>query len=220
MKIFFTLIMIIAALRCDGSEIFHYHLSDEEQEKTSFIWEQDSLAPFDELIVSWNAQRPQKGAYLIQLSVLNGEWSSWLDYAFWSYNDQYTFNQQTLDSNFRVYQDAFECLNGIQATGFRIRLLAKDREDLKEFRSVHICATYQAMHWVCACTAASRQKFVDLTVPKISQMALPDERNTRLCSPTATTAVIQYLSKSPDLLPLAFADRIHFLISMETGYLI
>ena len=72
-----------------SSERLHRLLTEKEKENCIFVWEEFTEYPFDELIISWNAERPTQGAYLIQVSVLTEEWSPWFDYAFWGTHDQY-----------------------------------------------------------------------------------------------------------------------------------
>lgn len=190
------------------TEQYHCLLSYAEIRSPSFIWEKITPSPFDELIVSWDAQRPSTGAYLLRLSVLTDQWSPWLDYAAWSTNDQHTFQQENTEWHIKTYQDSLECLNGIQATGFRVWVEAQNRADLQGFRGIHACATDLKRHAVLDSIPANCPDHLHLDVPKISQMALQDARNTRLCSPTSTTAVLQFLSQSPLPHPLSFANEV------------
>lgn len=207
MKTFFwTILMTLFLSQTSASECLHRSLLKSEKKNHSFVWEETQLAPFDELIVSWDAERPLQGAYLIQLSVLTSEWSPWLDYAFWGAHDQHTFKHALSDLGIEVFQDALEVLNGNQARGFKIRVLANDGASLKGFRTLHISATDRSTHTVSF--IPTENVFVHLDVKGISQITLPDERRLRLCSPTSTTAVIQSLSGSPNPSPIEFANAI------------
>lgn len=207
-KVIVTLIMLTQTLKCFSSELFHHPLNADEKRLPSYIWERKTAAPFDELIVSWNAQRPQTGAYLIQLSVFTQDWSPWLDYAWWSSSDQRTYKQQHEGFNVRTFQDALECLNEAQATGFRIRIEVQDMKNLNGMLAWHACTTDLKNHHVDCSKSFFNTATVELPIPKISQMALPDKRNIRLCSPTSTTAVVKYLSQSALLQPVTFANTV------------
>lgn len=201
------LILAIAVImQVYSSEIRHYSLLESEQKKDVFIWEEMTSQPFDELIISWDAKRPQQGAYFIQASLLTTEWSPWIDYAVWGACDQYTFKQHFPQSGLQVYQDAIEVLQDKKAIGFKIRVIAEGEAHLIQFRTLHASITDRKTH--CIDSEFQENVCIHLTLNGISQMALPDERRMRLCSPTSTTAVIHFLSKSQYLSPLEFAPYV------------
>lgn len=197
--------MTVFFSQAHASELMHRSLLEYEKENDTFVWEETQLKPFDELIVSWDAERPLNGSYLIQVSLLTSEWSPWLDYAFWSSYDQYTFKNCLPDFNIQVYQDAVEILQDHKASGFRIRIIT-DNTTLDGFRTLHISAIDRQTHTVNY--ISSEDVFVNLEINGLSQIALSDERHFRLCSPTSTTAVINFLSGTLDLSPIEFADSV------------
>lgn len=203
---FWTILMTVLFSQSYASELRHRSLLESEKKNNSFVWEETNLSPFDELLISWDAERPQNGAYLIQVSILTSEWSPWLDYAFWGTCEQYTFNQCLSDLGVQVYQDAVEVLQNNQASGFRIRIIADENASLNGFRTLHISAIDRKSHSVNF--IPSEKISVNLNVGGLSQMALTDERNHRLCSPTSTTAVINFLSGTSELSPIDFANLV------------
>jgi len=186
-----------------ASELHHYFLRGEQLEA---IWEETAVEPFDELILSWDASRPEQGDYLIEVSALINGWTPWLNYAFWGAHDQYTFNEK--NETTQTFQDAFEILNGQLAAGFRVRISAKDGASLKKVRALHVCLTNRKKHEVDQHLSKDEDIIVDLEVSGTSQICLPDDRRTRLCSPTSTTAVINYHKEATRLSPLDFANRV------------
>ena len=204
----FTFFMLFTSFKCHCSEIHHRILNTMDKDTLSFIWEQYTALPFNELIVSWDANRPPTGAYLIKLSVFTQAWSPWLDYAYWSSTDQHTYQQQNPDLPIRTYQDALECLQGTQATGLESASKPQNRQNLEGLHGLHACATDLKTHQLEAADALNSANLIDLNVPQISQMALRDERKDRLCSPTSTMAVVKFLSPQEGLRPLSFADEV------------
>lgn len=184
----------------DPIKISHRILSESERNHRTFVWEETKQEPFDELIISWDAERPETGSYLIQVSLLTSRWSPWLDYAYWSAKNQYTF--KVILDDIRVYQDAVESQH--KATGFKVRIIAKDT--LGGFRGLHTSAIDRSEHAVNF--HPTKEISVNLRVPGISQIALPDDRRIRLCSPTSTTAVIHFLSNAMHLSPIDFANTV------------
>ena len=207
MKTFFwTILMTLLTSQLPATELMHRTLLEFEKTNNAFVWEEIQLKPFDELIVSWDAQRPLTGSYLIQVSLWTSEWSPWFDYAFWSVHDQYTFKKCLPDQNIQVHQDAVEVLQDGKASGFRIRILTNENASLDGFRTLHISAIDRKTHTISFIPCEN--VFVHLKVKGISQMALSDERHPRLCSPTSTTAVINFLSNTLALSTIEFANSV------------
>jgi hypothetical protein len=181
-------------------------LLESEKRKNSFIWKETPLNPFNELIVSWNAERPTQGAYLIQVSLFIGKWSPWVNYAFWGSSDQCTFKKHLHESSLNVYQDTIEVLNGYKVNGFKVRVVAEKNSSLEKFKDLYASTTDHSTHTITP--TVSENIYVNLEVKGLSQIALKDERHLRLCSPTSTTAVIRFLTNSLDLSPLEFANHV------------
>ncbi len=206
MKKCFLWLILTTLFQVHSSEWSHRDLSETEKKQDLFVWEKTELAPFNELIVSWDAKRPVQGSYLIQVSLFVTEWSPWLDYAYWGVEDQHTFKERLPEAKTQVYQDAAEILEGHQASGFKVRVIAQKMSSLEKFDTLHACATDWSTHAVSL--TVSEGISIDLNVLGLSQIALPDERRLRLCSPTSTTAVIRFLLNDATLSPLVFADKI------------
>jgi Peptidase_C39 like family len=182
----------------------HRTINTLEKEQLAFTWEETNVLPFTELILSWSAQRPQEGHYLFQMSFLfSSEESPWLNYAYWGKSDQRTFNHEL--STLRIYQDLAETLEGQQAIGFRVRVLANEGANLNNVRALHVCLTNLHTHQH---DFDSNPLSIDLEISGLSQMVLPNERHLRLCSPVSSTAAIRYLQKNATLCPLKFANRV------------
>lgn len=206
MKTFLIIFMTAIISQVYSSTLMHRSLSECEKNNNIFVWEETQLNPFDELIVSWNAERPLSGSYLIQVSLLMSEWTPWLDYALWSTNHQHTFNTCLSDVCLQVYQDTVEVLENNKSTGFRVRVIVNQNASLEGFRALHISAIDRDQHTVSV--VPSEGTSVHLQFEGLSQMALSDERRGRLCSPTSTTAVTRFLLNSLDVSPIEFANSV------------
>ena len=151
----------------------------------------ENIAPFDELIVSWNADRPSTGNYKIYVSVKTDSWSPWQLYASWGADGQ---------SSFLSSIDTFNLPEGQKATGFQVKT-----EPAEGIRSLHVYTngnkTREAQQHIPYTTA------VALPVAGLSQMALDHERAGSLCSPTSTAAVVRYLSNNPQINAVDFAKK-------------
>lgn len=169
-------------------------------------WREEDLAPFDELMISWNAARPTEGRFLFYVSVKTDEWSSWLLYASWGNDGQSSFQSTAANmTSVRVYQDAVEVTEGKKATGFDIKIVAEGGANLDNIHSLHV--------YINSDRSNTPQKpdfcgpSICLNVPGLSQMTLDHIRHRDLCSPTSTTAVTRYLSRDATIDPLCFAQQ-------------
>lgn len=169
------------------------------------IVEKKEVTPFDELIISWNSQRPHKGHYLIQVSLLVESWSPWFDYAFWGVDSQHSFKYEDPAHSLSIFQDTIQVTNEKNAKGYKIKLIAKEGATLGGFRAFYPFTSNN--HRLC--TELKNYRSVQIEVEGLSQLKLPDERNRRLCSPTSTTAVLRHLMHSSELCPLDFAKKVH-----------
>jgi hypothetical protein len=160
-------------------------------------------APFDELMVTWNASRPLQGAYHFYISVKADHWSPWLRYATWGNEGQQSYKETSEKGLVKVYQDAFTVTDGKKGSAFRIKIETEGDAHSEGVWAMHVY------------TNSDKQKIdlkkegvfesVSLPVEGLSQMALDHMRFKDLCSPTSTTAVVRFLSGHKALNPLAFA---------------
>lgn len=164
-------------------------------------WKEEGLSAFDELMVSWNARRPKGGKYSIYVSVKEKEWSPWLLYATWGKDEQSSHSCGSKEAPIRVYQDAVT-LNGVVATGFKVKAVAEGGADLKDIYGVHVYTNGKKKE-----EPISYSSPIYLQIPGLSQMALQHPRSDSLCSPTATTAVVRYLLNHSGIDPIGFAKR-------------
>lgn len=160
------------------------------------VWEIDGLEPFNEWMMTWNAERPQDQDYEFYVSVKTEGWSPWMPYAKWGANGQNSFNQQTPDGNVRVYQDALEIKQG-RATGFKVYVNPPIEE-----MSLHVYTNGD--HSV---EGSKELSAVSLPLEGLSQIALDHPRAKDLCSPTSTTAAVRYLGQN-EVDPLVFAANV------------
>ncbi len=208
MRKFVFLLTMLSFFNLKASETFHLEHVQVHSEQESFIWEKKELSPFNELIFSWDAQRPQQGYYLIKVSLLimnmdRAGWSPWLNYAYWGAQDQYTFKEGFAEAFFQTNQDSVETTEGKRAIGFKIQIQAKEGAALQPLRALHVCLSDTKQQEESRCKRALDDSMnLKLKVKGLSQIAIPDERNWRICSPTSTTAVIRYLSSLPHSPPL------------------
>lgn len=173
----------------------------------AYCWETHATSPFNELLISWNAQRPQHGQYVISISTYTNEWSPWLLYAVWGTTIQYSFHETTPHAPVRTFQDQVELLNGHTATRFRIRVTACAGATLDGFYSLHACASL--LNTPQALATYSPASSIHLSVSGLSQIKLQHPRAMSFCSPTSVTATLRYLQGNSTLNPLTFTQGVY-----------
>jgi hypothetical protein len=204
-SIFFFIFLSLSSL-LKTAEYFHHSLSPQEKKTSVVTWEKKNTTPFDELIISWDAKRPPRGNYLIKTSLfINNKWSDWLIYAYWDDNNQYTIKDQPAAGSVKAGLAATSVLNGDKAYGFRVQINANEGANLHNFRTIHASSIDRSSHKVDG--IIQEPHFIELKVPRLSQMSLGTDDKDRICSPTSLTAVMRYL-KGSLYNPLAIAPHV------------
>lgn len=195
------------AITQNKSSIHSHSLPKHASQKICYIWTVPGTLPFDELLISWNALRPPCGHYAILSRLLiQDQWTSWLLYAVWGGKEQFSFQDAPFHIPVRSFQDQVEVLDNKVATAFSIRVIAYGGATLENFYTLYACTSrMNAPHL----TYSSSSRSLSLTVPNISQLSLNHPRPRSICSPTSTTAVIQYLLSDRQLDPLLFAKHVY-----------
>lgn len=182
-----------------NSADLYYVIPADARKERSFVWEKTDVSPFNELIIGWNALRPDHGHYHLSLSLKLEDWSPWLSYALWGPNSQRSFEQKA--GPIHVFQDTVNIDESFTATGWRVKVDAEEN-DLQKFHALY--STTPSLQK----TQNIKFPYVCLEVPGISQIQISDPRNMRICSPTSTTAAVRFLNKSTTITPLEFADKV------------
>ncbi len=168
-------------------------------------WREQSLPPFTELMLSWNAARPTDGKYLFYVSVKTSTWSPYLLYASWGSDGQTSFKGTTFDSTVSVYQDALEITGTEKATAFQIKVVSEGSASLNRIHGLHVYTNGDAKQEPEQ--AFSYPSPVHLPVTGLSQMCIHHIRCKDFCSPASTTAVARYLSNKQTIDPVHFAEN-------------
>lgn len=190
------------------AQMHHHWISSSASADTSYEWEVSTPWPFDELIVTWNALRPNDGSYSLFLSVeVEGRWSPFYLYSRWGASGQSGGDAADLEFGLRIFQDTLEQSPGRKAARFRVRVEADGSAAMGAFRSLHACVSqvdaFQTDDFI------KIGETVNLNVPLVSQFALPHLRKRDLCSPTSASAVVGYLKNTRQADPVAFANGAH-----------
>lgn len=192
----FVFAMILSSQQIQGS-MYHHGPTQE--------WKKENTLPFDELILSWNAQRPTDGTFLFYIRIKANEWSPWLLYATWGSSGQSSFSETLQDGSARLHQDTLEMLNGKKATGFEIKITAEGNAAIDNIYALHVYTNGDKLQ---ESIPFYKGPAVYIDVPGLSQMTLDHPRYCDLCSPTSTTAVTRFLTENDTIDPVNFAQKV------------
>jgi hypothetical protein len=189
----------------DQSIAVYHHWPSVDSGSISYTWEEQEVADFDELIISWNLLRPQYGEFKFLVSVKIQEiWTSWFPYASWGANGQKGGDIRGVNVPLYIDQDIVSIRDKHKANGFRIRLEASEGAFLDECYAIHACASsieeFRPDHH-----SFKVRYNIDLKLPLMSQMQLSHPRCRDMCSAVATSSAVSYLLNKNRIDPIFFA---------------
>lgn len=190
-----------------ATKLYTHFFEPSEINGLSYIWEKETI-PFDELIISWNAQRPQKGHFVFSVSFKKERWSEWLPYAYWGRESQKSTCAEYKEWGLKINCDTITLLDGKTVNKFKICIEACEGATLDSLFSLNASVRRIGDHIQTINTNFMEKDSIDLDVPLLSQLALPHPRCTNMCSPASTTSVLRYLLKTQTIDPLTFAEKV------------
>lgn len=189
------------------ADFSHLYKEEVKEAGETYLWRQEELPPFNELLLSWDALRPTKGSFLFQVRIcVDSVWSPWLNYGEWSSSTQHSFSESFPETFAKVFQDTAETCDGKLATAFEVRVRGEGGASLQSLTNLYVC-TSSLNHF----KQNSPTSLENVQVPDIkgqSQMILDHPRGKDMCSPTSTSTVINFLMGSGTVEPLIFASRV------------
>ncbi len=173
------------------------------RETDTIIFQKKEIAPFTQLVVCWNAQRPTSGHFDIFLRVHSNHWQPWIKIASWGDGIQKSYFKKQGHCTFKYVR--LELDKGFYGNGFEVKVVGKDA-DCSKIHALFVCAANydtfvpEKPYWASKDLCSVRVKGVS----KKSQQLIDHPRVNALCSPTALSMVLQHrLHKSIDSLETA-----------------
>lgn len=163
--------------------------------KSEYTWHHKTKDPFRELIVSWNAFRPKKGAFEVFVQVKHKTWSPEFKLAQWGVNSQQTF-VNTRNRFVHVKHVRTELQRGRKAKEFKVKVLATGGANLKRLKAIFACASQGPQNFLYKKTEISLPDVWVKGVPRQSQMVLNHIRACDMCSPTSLAMQVSFVLKN------------------------
>lgn len=166
--------------------------------KDDIIITKNSVPAFTQLILSWNACRPQRGHYTFWVQgkeAQTGTWSGWHKMMMWGASVQCSY-LSSADSIAQHHHVRFEACSGKKMNGFRIKVTAHNGANVCDLHA--ITAAYADLTRFKSEDITCYKNFASIKikrVPRKSQFALKHPERHRLCSPTSCAILVEYFSR-------------------------
>jgi len=165
---------------------------------------------FKQLIFSWNAYRPKQGYftfYIQSRDAASKKWSSWYKMVEWGAAVQRSHLVKLIAGNPEYVYVRLEQPNGKYADGFRLRVEAHGQAQLADLRFLSVSISdFTKFSIEPVAKHANLPSIKIIGVPKYSQMTLAHEDCKTMCSPTATSMQLGYITKKW-IDPIEFATK-------------
>ncbi len=180
----------------------HFITPPKENDPTldSYTWEDIAPIPFDELIISWNAKRPEKGHLTFWTQVQYGsQWSPWHRMASWGASKQRSFVNK-LHQHVHTKHVRVELQRKQSACAFRIKAVFHEGATIENLHAIFACLSYQNYFRATSPYMNYPKLFKDsnanaIKLPLISQMLINHDRYQDLCAPTSLSMVTSHFNK-------------------------
>lgn len=158
------------------------------------VWQKEGLAPFNELIISWNGLRPMQGYVTIYVSVKYGKkWSEWHRLAKWGPKCQRTFINNA-HPFVHTKHCRIEMQRGVFGRGFRAKIEFRNGAHARDVKALFACTSRLDQVQIIYPHHALPTTVIK-NIPRQSQMVLNHERFKDLCSPASTSMLVAYFYK-------------------------
>lgn len=172
----------------------------------TLCYDVEDIHPFNELILSWRAKRPEKGSFMFYVKLRTKRWSPWIYYASWGKDLQQTFTFLCPASKIKSFQDRIQVTEKEVAKAFKIKIVAKGGAILEDISELYISLA-DLEKFSISVPKELEDVFIS-DIPARSQMKLDHHRKRHLCSPTSISTVLNYLRPGSLTDPVMFATHI------------
>ncbi len=198
-----------AATQESWSTTYKKIIKSSDVHRDYLLFEQKTV-PFTQLIMCWNAQRPETGYYEFFIRARDQKTKKWLDWhkmIEWGAHVQKSFFSRSKGSCFNYAR--FEMDETQRGDMFQVKVVAHDAS-LRDVKALMVTAT----DLTTFVTEPYNQRAKDLPsfyirgVPKKSQLMVDHPRNGAICSPTSMSMVTGALLQE-DVDSLDFAEHVY-----------
>ncbi len=196
-----SLLATLVSLFAKGQEWSSLHKKFFADTSTNerLVFEKTKITPFTHLILSWNAQRPKVGYFTFEVQAHNTQTNQWTPLykaIEWGHNKQLSFYNKaiTKDKHSQYVNIRLEMLNGATADGFRVYCSAAKGADVSLVKMIAV-NTLNTQLFAPEIIPKKKYKSIHIkNVPYASQFLIKHPKFSELCSPTATSLLVSFLT--------------------------
>lgn len=206
-------LLMVSTAHARWTSVFRQRITPQDVKNATdnlIVFTKDGVHPFSQLMFSWNAMRPHKGHFSFYVQARharNKKWGVWHHMSDWGAGVQRSYVSKS-DGIAQFVHVRLESNKANLCDGFRIKIIAKNGASLSQLKAFTVTIAnshdFKPEHYGDHIEQLSSVYVHD--VPKISQFALNHPDNSRICSPTSCTMLIQFLT-GVEIDPLDFARR-------------
>lgn len=188
------------------------YISEENLDSNVYLWQENNIALFSQLIFSWNAFRPAVGYLKFEGRVRNSitkKWYPWHEMINWGKNVQRSFFNKSKHGSHYDYV-RLELPYGEFADAFKIRVIAHNGAVISSLMQLAVTFSNFSL-FIPESENYYKNKLSSIKivgVPKLSQMVLNHERFENICSPTSMAMLTGYITKQK-INPVNFANSVY-----------
>lgn len=190
--------------RFSGSEL------DNLVGKAHLTFTKTNIPTFKQLIFSWNAYRPKQGYftfYVQSQDAYTKKWSPWYRMVEWGSAVQRSHHVKFNSFDPQYHHVRLEQPTSGYANGFRLKVEAHGEAKLANLRHLAVTtADFSKLQPEVSASYSNLASFKIAGVPKYSQMVLLHDDAKKMCSPTASSMQVGYLTKKK-VDPVVFAKK-------------
>jgi len=197
MILFFTLV-----IHSKEWSSIHKKFFTDTNTSEQLVFEKTKIAPFTHIILSWNALRPAAGYFTFEVQAHNTQTNQWTPLykaIEWGHQKQLSFhnNAVTKDRHSHYVNIRLEMLNGATADGFRVYCSAAKGADVSLVKMIAV-NTLNTQLFAPEIIPKKKYKSIHIkNVPYASQFLIKHPKFSELCSPTATSLLVSFLTNTP-----------------------
>ena len=183
---------------------------DAHKFRQALLFTKKNTPQFTQLIFSWNAFRPENGFFRFQARVRDAKtkkWHKWHKMMEWGNAVQCSFIDKTLFGT-QYHYVRLEVPKGTFADAISVKVEGCEGADCSLLRGLYVNLSNFLNFKPESVGALNLSSLHIRKVPEYSQMVLDHPKKEALCSPTACTMVVNYLTRKK-VCPVDFAQSAH-----------
>jgi len=203
LQIIYILLCVYACIHAHNNnwtwlytEKYTHNKKNINNRKRQVLFKKENIAPFTQLLLSWNVIRPEKGYFSFYIQVRNAqtkEWGDWYLMANWGSGIQKTYLTKS-DGLASCVHVRLEVDQAKAADAFCIKIEPHDGAQLSLLDAIAVAASDFGLFTAQEAGLGDLKTVIVTNVPAIAQFALDHTEKGRICSPVSCAMLVEYVT--------------------------